>query len=342
MKRSLASDNFAGVHPDILKAISECNQGHEIAYGGDTVTKRATEKFKEHFGPNIEVFFVCNGTAANVLGLKAITLSHQAVLCASSAHINVDECGASENYVGCKLITLPHKDGKITIDALKPYLEAVGNQHHVQPKIISITQATELGTVYRPEEIREITKFAHAHGMYVHMDGARICNAAASLRKSLKEITADVGVDILSFGGTKNGLMFGEAVVFFNPTLAKEFAYIRKQGLHLTSKMRFISAQFIALLSNDLWLKNASHANAMAKLLADRLKQQMPQIPITHPVEINAVFAILPQKHIKPLQEQTFFWVWDSGQSEVRWMTAWDTQPEDIETFIALLKKLSI
>ncbi|MBS0651932.1 MAG: low specificity L-threonine aldolase [Verrucomicrobia bacterium] len=339
MNRSFASDNFAPVHPRIMQAIMDCNEGHQRAYGADEMTQEAVRLFQEHFGKDSDVYFVFNGTAANVLGLKAITHSHQTVFCSNVAHINVDECGAPENYTGCKLIVLPEQNGKLSIEHIRPYLVDRGVQHRSQPKVISITQTTELGTLYSPEEIKTIADFAHANGMLLHMDGARIGNAAAALKMPLRAFTRDLGVDILSFGGTKNGMMFGEAVIFFDRSLSKEFAYIRKQGMQLASKMRYLSAQFVALLSDGLWLKNASHANAMAQLLYRRIEEELPHIPLTREVEANAVFALLPKETIPALQEHTFFWVWDDAKGEVRWMTSWDTQPEDIEQFIAVVKQ---
>lgn len=321
-----------------MQAMIDCNTGHQRAYGSDSMTQEAVLLFQEHFGKDCDVYFVFNGTAANVLGLRAVTQSHHTIFCSNVAHINVDECGAPENFTGCKLIVLPEQNGKISIEHIRPFLVDRGVQHRSQPKIISITQATELGTLYMPEEIKAIADFAHANGMLLHMDGARISNAAAALNMSLRALTRDLGVDFLSFGGTKNGMMFGEAVVFFDRSLSKEFPYIRKQGMQLASKMRYISAQFIALLSDDLWLKNASHANAMAQLLASRLAEEVPHIPLTRRVEANAVFALLPREKIKVLQDHTFFWVWDDAKGEVRWMTSWDTQPGDIEQFIAVVK----
>ncbi|MBX3719543.1 MAG: low specificity L-threonine aldolase [Parachlamydiales bacterium] len=339
MNRSFASDNFAPVHPRIMQAIIDCNEGHQRAYGADEMTQEAVRLFQEQFGKDCDVYFVFNGTAANVLGLKTIAHSHQTVFCSNVAHINVDECGAPEKYTGCKLIVLPEQNGKISIEHIRPYLVDRGVQHRSQPKVVSITQATELGTLYAPEEIRAIADFAHANGMLLHMDGARIGNAAAALKMPLRALTRDLGVDVLSFGGTKNGMMFGEAVIFFDRSLSKEFPYIRKQGMQLASKMRYLSAQFVALLSDGLWLKNASHANAMAQLLYRRVQKELPDIPLTRQVEANAVFALLPKETIPALQEHTFFWVWDDAKGEVRWMTSWDTQPEDIEQFIAVVKQ---
>lgn len=338
-KKSFASDNNAGIHPEILTAIVNANQGHVVGYGDDEYTARAIKKFQEHFGNDIEVFFAFNGTGANVLGLKAITDSFNAIICAATAHLNVDECGAPEKFLGCKLLTVPTLNGKLTVDLVQRHVHGFGDQHHVQPKVISITQSTELGTVYAQAEIKALADFAHHHTMLLHMDGARIANAAASLSLPLRAITKDVGVDVLSFGGTKNGLMLGEAVIFFNKSLAKNFPYIRKQGMQLASKMRFISAQFIALLTNDLWLHNAAHANKMAKKLADSL-QQIPEIKITQEVMANGVFAIIPKELIAKLQEKYFFYVWNEERNEVRWMTSFDTTEEDIQNFVNFIVQI--
>jgi len=336
--RSFASDNNAGVHADVLKAIAAANDGHVVAYGDDPYTARAVKLFREHVGKDAEVYFVFGGTGANVLGLKAGTEAHNAIICAQTAHINVDECGAPEKFTGCKLLPINSPDGKIRVDQIKPLLHEVGFEHHVQPRVISVSQATEMGTVYTPRELLALGKFAHDNDMLLHVDGARIANAAASLKVKLKDITKDAGVDILSFGGAKNGMMYGEAVVFFDRSLAKNFKYTRKQGTHLPSKMRFISAQFEALLSNNLWRQNALHANAMAQLLAGELKK-IPQIKITQKVESNGVFAIVPQKYVALLQKHYFFYVWNEEISEVRFMTSFDTTEEDISAFVALVRK---
>jgi threonine aldolase len=337
--RSFANDNNAGVHPEIMAAMAAANDGHVVAYGDDPYTARAVARFREHFGRDTEVFFVFGGTGANVLGLKAATESHHAIICAETAHINVDECGAPEKFTGCKLIGVATKDGKIQVEQIKPLLHEVGFEHHVQPRVISVSQATEMGTVYTPRELKNLANFAHANGMLLHIDGARIANAAVSLNLKLKAITRDAGVDILSFGGAKNGMMYGEAVVFFDKTLAKDFKYTRKQGTHLPSKMRFISAQFEALLARDLWRENAKHANRMARVLADELAR-VPQITITQKVEANGVFAIVPKKYIPRLQKRYFFYVWNEQTSEVRLMTSFDTTEDDIKDFVALVKKI--
>ncbi len=336
--RQFGSDNFAGVHPDILKAISTANTGHCVAYGYDPLTEAAVKKFEEHFGDRIEVYFVFGGTGANVLGLNMLTDSFHAIVCAETAHINVDECGAPEKFTGCKLLTVPSADGKITVEQVAPLLASLGFEHHSQPKVISITQATEYGTVYAPEEIEALAAFAHEHDMYLHLDGARLCNAAAYLDVNLVDITKDVGVDVLSFGGTKNGLMFGEAVIFFKRSLAKNFKYFRKQSMQLLSKMRFISAQFEAYLSNDLWLKNARHSNEMAQLLANELGK-IPDITITQKVEANAVFGVMPPDVIPVVQEQYTFYVWNEQTSEVRLMTSFDTTKKDVKNFVKAVKE---
>lgn len=338
VRREFASDNNAGVHPDIMKAMQETNVGHTIAYGDDPYTAEAVNVFKSHFGEEIEVYFVFNGTAANVLGIKALTDSYHSVICSDVAHLHVDECGAPEKYTGCKLLTVPSPDGKLTPEGVRTHLHGFGFEHHAQPKIISITQSTEMGTVYQNSEIKKLADLAHSADMYLHVDGARIANAAAHLNCGFREMITDTGVDVLSFGGTKNGLMLGEAVVFLKPEKVPHFKYVRKQGMQLGSKMRFISAQFSALLSGDLWLKNARHSNAMARLLAEKISH-IPAVKITQPVEANAVFAVIPGESIAPLQEKFFFYIWNETTSEVRWMTAFDTTPQDIEAFVAEVER---
>ena len=337
MKRSFASDNNAGIHPDVLAAISSVNVGHVVGYGDDRYTQSAIEKFREHFGGAVDVYFVFGGTGANVLGLQAITRPYNSILCTDVAHINTDECGAPEKFTGCKLVTVSGSDGKISVAEVQSLLHGLGDQHHVQPKVISISQSTELGTVYTPAEIKTLGDLAHRNQMLLHMDGARISNAAASLRVPLKALTADVGVDVLSFGGTKNGMMYGEAVIFFDRALSQDLKYIRKQGMQLASKMRFISAQFSALLSNDLWYRNAEHANQMAKRLAQEVRR-LRNVRITQKVEANGVFAIVPRETLPALLKEYFFYVWNEASSEVRWMTSFDTTEEDIESFVGLLR----
>ncbi|MBP1931251.1 threonine aldolase family protein [Ammoniphilus resinae] len=338
-KKSFASDNYAGIHPEVLQAIIEANTGHVGSYGKDSYTEQAIEKFKEHFGEQSEVYFVFNGTAANVLSLQALTRSYHAVLCAETAHIYTDECGAPEKFTGSKLIPIPSGNGKLNVEQLGDYLEATGEQHHSQPKVISISQTTEMGTLYTPQEVMAIAEFAHQHGLYLHMDGSRLANAAASLGCKLRDITTDVGVDVLSFGGTKNGMMIGEAVVFLRNGLSEEFKYIRKQGMQLGSKMRFISAQFLAMLKNDLWRRNAQQANEMASLLAKRM-QKIPQIQITQEVQANAIFAMIPSEYIPVLQESHFFYVWSEQESVVRIMTSFDTTSENIHRFAEEMEKV--
>lgn len=337
--KSFASDNNSGVHPDILQSIIEANKGDAVGYSDDKYTKKAIKKFKEIFGEDTDVYFVFTGTGANIIGLKSITNTFNSIICAETAHINVDECGAPEIFTGCKLLPIPTKDGKINVEKIKCHIHDIGFEHHSQPKVVSITNTTELGTLYSCEEIKKISNYVHANNMYLHMDGARISNASASLKKGLKEITKDAGVDVLSFGGTKNGMMYGEAVLFFNKKLSENTKYFRKQSSQLCSKMRFISAQFIKFFENDLWLKNATHSNKMAKLLEEKLKD-IPEITITQKVESNSVFAIVPQKYIKKLQEKYFFYIWDENKSEVRWMTSYDTEEKDIDNFVSAIKNI--
>ncbi|HLL55294.1 MAG TPA: low specificity L-threonine aldolase [Myxococcaceae bacterium] len=338
-KRGFASDNNAGIHPTILEAIARANVGHAVAYGADPWTDRAMTAFRAHFGEQAEVHFVFNGTGANVLGLSALTRPYHSVICAESAHINVDECGAPEKFTGCKLVDVPTLDGKLTPELVQSKIHGVGEQHHTQPRVVSISQSTEMGTLYSPAEIKALAEVAHRNGLYLHMDGARIANAAASLDVPLRALTTDCGVDVLSFGGTKNGLMMGEAVVVLEPGLAPDFRFLRKQGMQLASKMRFVAAQFEALLTNDLWLKNARHANAMAALLAKEVAG-VPGVRVTRAPAANAVFAAMPADLIPALQEYSFFYVWDPSASEVRWMASFDSTEEDIRSFVAKLKEL--
>jgi threonine aldolase len=336
--RSFASDNNAGVHPEVLKAISAVNQGHAVGYGDDPYTASAERHFNRHFGDDVAVFFVFNGTAANCLSLKALTNPYHAVICAEGAHIYVDECGAPEKLTGCKLIPIPAPIGKLTVAAVRAAYHGIGDQHHVQPRVISITQATEVGTVYKPAEIRALADFAHDRQMFLHVDGARIANAAASLGKTLSECTRDVGVDVLSFGATKNGGMGAEAVVFFDPKLAGDFKFYRKQGMQLASKMRYLSAQFDALFKDDLGLKNARHSNRMAQLLKRELSN-IPAVKIVYPVEANGVFARIPRSAIPKLLKRYFFYPWDAEESVVRWMCSWDTTESDVKQFVEFVGK---
>ena len=330
--RSFASDNNAGVHPEILQAIAAANRGHAVGYGDDPYTESAVRKFKQHFGPDIDVFIVFNGTAANCLSLKALTNSYHAVICSEAAHIYTDECGAPEKFTGCKLIPIPTRDGKLTVESVSHAYHGIDDPHHVQPRVISITQSTEVGTVYKPAEIKALARFAHERGMFLHVDGARIANAAASLGQTLRQATRDLGVDVLSFGGTKNGAIGAEAVVFFDKKLGHDFLYLRKQGMQLASKMRFISAQLDTLLTGDLWLKSAQHANRMARLLQKRLAEIL-QVKIVYKVEANGVFAKIPRPAIARLQKRYFFYVWNEQQSVVRWMCSFDTTEQDVKQF---------
>jgi len=336
--RSFASDNNAGVHPEVLKAIAAANQGHVVGYGDDPYTHSAVSQFKRRFGNDIEVFFVFNGTAANCLGLKALTNSYHAVICAEAAHICVDECGAPEKFTGCKLIPIPTKEGKLTVEAVRAAYHGIGVEHHVQPRVVAITQCTEVGAVYKEDEVRRLASFAHERGMFLHMDGARIANAAASLGLDLRQATRDLGVDVLSFGATKNGGMGAEAVVFFDPKLAADFKFYRKQGMQLASKMRFLSAQFEALFKDELWLRNAQHSNRMAQLLKRELSK-IPQVKIAYKVEANGVFAKLPRRAIAKLQKRYFFYMWDDAQSMVRWMCSWDTTEADVKQFVDFVRR---
>ncbi len=340
IKKGFASDNNAGAHPQVVAALIEANQGHAIGYGGDELTHEVEQTFKNIFGEKTSVYLVFTGTAANALGIMAAGRSYHSVICTDTAHINVDECGAPEKITGSKVISVPHENGKLLPERIKPHLHGFGFEHHSQPGIISISQVTELGTVYKPDEIRALADLAHDYGMKLHIDGARIANAAASLGLSFKEITVDCGVDLMSFGGTKNGLIMGEALLFFDSELDSGFKYLRKQNMQLFSKMRFVSAQFKAYFRDDLWLTSAKHANKMARLLAQNL-ESIKEVQITRPVEANGVFAIIPQHWIAPLQEKYFFYIWDEMKSEVRWMTSFDTTEEDIERFTQAIWELA-
>lgn len=337
MKKSFASDNNSGIHPDILRAINDVNQAdHCLAYGQDSHTLAALCKFRSLFGEDSEAFFVMTGTGANVLALQAITKPYQAVICAETAHVNVDECGAPEKFTGCKLLTVPTKDGKITVDGIADCLRGVGDEHHVQPAVVSITQATEYGTVYAPDEIRGISHFTRDHGMLLHMDGARFSNARARFpAMAIRDMTFGMGVDVLSFGGTKNGMLFGEAVVFRNHGLAKDFKFIRKQGMQLASKMRFISAQFNVFLGEFFMLHNATQANQMAQLLAIKISP-VNGVDITQKVESNAVFVKMPREVVDKLLEQFDFYVWnenDPRNPEIRLMCSFDMVEADVSNF---------
>jgi len=338
-KRGFASDNNAGIHPEIMKAIEMANNGHVVAYGSDIYTERAVRKFREKFGDDIDVYFVFLGTAANVLSLDAVTRPYNSIITAQTAHLHEDECGAPERFTGCKVITIETEDGKLRINDIAKEMYAIGFEHHSQPKVISITQSTEVGTVYKIEEIRELADWAHKNNMLLHIDGARISNAAIFLNKEFREFTRDAGADILSFGGTKNGMMYGEAIIFFNKKYSEDFKYRRKQGMQLASKMRFISAQFERYLTDNFCLELAAHSNKMAKILEKEVRNILG-IKITQPVQSNMVFAVIPKEITEALQKEYFFYVRNEIKNEVRWMCAWDTTEEDIMGFTHVLKNL--
>ena len=330
--RGFASDNYAAAHPAVLQAMVDVNEGHQVAYGEDDSTKQLSVLIKQHFGESAEVFPVFNGTGSNVAALSALMERWEAVICASSAHINMDEGGAPEKVAGLKLWTVPTPDGKLTPELIESQAYGFGDVHRSQPKVVSITQSSEYGTVYSVSEIKAITDFAHSHGMFVHLDGARISNAAASLNLPFRAFTTDVGVDVVSFGGTKNGAIAAEAVIALNPRVAEALPFIRKSYMQLASKMRFSSAQLVALLSNDLWLQNAKHSNQMAQLLFKEVSA-IPGVTVTKPVQANAVFAILPPEVTERLQKRFRFYVWDPATGEVRWMCSWDTTEDDVRLF---------
>jgi len=335
--RSFASDNWSGVHPVIMDALINANVGHHAAYGDDDYTKYAQELFRSVFGPKSSAYFVFTGTAANILALENTSHSFSAIICSEHAHINVDECGAMEKHTGAKLIALPTNNGKIRPEQIKPHIKTERFPHQSEPAVISITQVTELGTVYSLEEIKALADLAHENGLYLHVDGARISNAAEALHTDFKTMITDTGVDILSFGGTKAGMMFGEAVVFLKPELDKYFGLYRKQAMQLSSKMHYIAAQFIALLTKDLWKQNAANANAMARYLADSLKQ-FPEITLTQEVQSNGIWAIIPEELAGKMQKAQFFYPWDEKKSEYRIMTSWDTSQKEIDDFIKAIK----
>jgi threonine aldolase len=335
--RGFASDNNSGIHPKILKAIEMANVGHAVGYGDDIYTEKAKALFRKEFGGETEVFFALTGTGANILSIQTLCHSFNSILCAETAHIHVDECGAPEKFTGSKLIPIPSTNGKVVPEELVKKLHGFDFEHHSQPGLLSISQVTEMGTVYTVEEIKVLSKIVHELGMYLHMDGARISNAAVSLGINFREFTKDAGVDILSFGGTKNGLMLGEAVLIFNPSLARHTKYYRKQAAQLYSKMRFVSTQFIPYLQEEIWKTNAKHSNEMARLLADSISG-INAIKITQKVEANGVFAILPKEIIPIIRKDYFFYDWDESKGEVRWMTSFDTTEDDVLKMVALLK----
>lgn len=336
--RGFASDNYAGIHPEILEAMARVNVAHQPAYGDDEETQRLAELVRDEFGPDATVYPVFNGTGANVVALSAICQRWEAVICADTAHINCDEGGAPEKVAGLKLHLIPTPDGKLTPDLIDLQAWGFGDVHRAQPRAVSITQSTELGTVYSPDEVRRLADHAHHHGLALHMDGARIANAAAALGVSLREITTDSGVDVLSFGGTKNGAMMGEAVVVLNPEYADAVPFLRKSTMQLSSKMRFVSAQLSALLTDQLWRRNAEHANAMARRLESAVRD-IPGLTLTRAVQANAVFPILPGTVTERLQQRFRFYTWNQQTGEVRWMCSWDTTEADVDAFAAAVRE---
>ncbi len=340
MKRGFGSDNHSGVHPQILQSIAQANVEHAPSYGTDDWTEAACDEFRKHFGSEAQVFFVFNGTAANVTALRALTRPYQSVLCSDVAHINVDECGAPEQMAGCKLIPIPSINGKLTVAELEKAFIRRGDQHYSQAQVLSVTQPTEFGTIYSMEELKELVTWAKSKKLYVHIDGSRIANAALYLNKGFKEFTTDIGVDVVSFGGTKNGLLMGEAVIFLNKALAHDFKYIRKQSSQLPSKSRFIACQFSTYFQDDLWKKIAGNSLDRAQELFEAVRS-IPQVTVREKPQSNAVFATIPASWVKVLREKYFFYVWDENTFECRWMTSWDTKSEDIQGFAQSLKELA-
>jgi threonine aldolase len=329
---SFASDNVAGAHPKVIEALIAANKGSSPPYGEDPWTRQAIEKFRELLAPEVEVLFTYGGTGSNVVALQSLLAPHEAVICPATAHVNVDECGAPERFTGAKLIDIPSSDGKLHADSIHEVLRPAHGEHNVTPKLLAISQVTELGTVYTRDQIAELAQLAHTNGLLLYVDGARIASAAAALRCSLRELTLDAGVDALTFGGTKNGMLFGEAVIFLRPELAARARFARKQAGQLASKMRFISAQFDALLTDDLWLTNAAHANNMAGKLAGRLAD-IPHVELERAPEANSVFARVPTPALEALQDWSFFWTWEPAANTVRWMTSFATTGHDVRRF---------
>ena len=336
--RGFASDNYAGIHPEVLAAIVRVNDGHAVAYGDDDETARLGDLVREHFGAQAQVFPVFNGTGANVVALQSICRPWEAVICAETAHVNVDEGGAPETVAGLKLWTTPTVDGLLTIEAIDRHAVRFGDVHRSQQAVVTVTQSSELGTAYSLDHLGALVEHVHSLGMKVHLDGARIANATASLGVTLRQATTDLGIDILSFGGTKNGAMGAEAVIVLEPSLAYAVPFLRKSSMQLASKMRFISAQLSALLTHDLWHRNASHANGMAQRLLEGVRA-IPGVTIARRVDANAVFAILPRDVTARLQEHYRFYEWDEATGEVRWMCSWDTTADDIDGFVAAIAR---
>ena len=339
LKRGFASDNNSGVHPAVMKELERTNRGHVVGYGDDPFTARATELLRKELGEQTEIYFVFTGTGANVMGLAGVTRPWNSLITAYTAHIEQDECGAPERFTGCKVLTVDTPDGKLRPEYLEKHMHGFGFEHHSQPAVISVSQATEMGTVYTATELRTLADYAHSHGMLLHMDGARIANAAVTLGLSFRAFTTDAGVDLLSFGGTKNGMMYGEAVCFLRPEVAEGFKYIRKQGMQLASKMRFIAAQYIAYLAQGVWKECATHSNTMALELEKKLRQ-IHGVKITQKVEANGIFVIMPRDVAERLSREYFFYPWNEQASEYRLMTSWDTTSDDITRFAELLEDI--
>jgi len=337
--RSFASDNASGVHPEVMDALVAANVDHALAYGDDEWSARATQRFRDLFGAPVEVCFVWGGTGANVVSLQSLVRPWSAVVCTANAHIAVDECGAPERFTGSKLLTFPSDDGKLTPADIEASQAGRGDEHHAQATVVSVTQSTECGTLYTVAELTALCEAAHGFGMTVHLDGARLGNAVAALDCNVRALTIDAGIDVVSFGGTKNGMMYGEAVVFCDPALGADMKFVRKQATQLPSKMRFVAAQFDALLTDDLWIRNAAHANAMAQRLAAAVRD-IPGVVLAREPAVNSVFVRLPAEAIPRLQAESFFWTWDETVDEVRWMTSFDTTAEDIDAFAAIVRRV--
>jgi len=337
--RSFASDNNSGVHPQIIQAIIDANQDHAVGYGDDEWTRKADSIFRKIFGEDVQPYYVFNGTGSNLTALQALTRSYQSIICADTAHIYSDECGAPAKATAAVLRPLLTPNGKLTPELIATELHELGVQHHSQPRVISISQSTEMGTVYTAEELATLCNFAHSHNLYVHMDGSRLANACAHLGIGLRELSRDCGVDILSFGGTKNGMMMGEAVVAFRPEWNESLMYLRKQSAQLYSKMRFLSAQYIAYFQDDLWLQNAKHSNAMAQYLYTQINN-LPGVSFTQKVEVNSLFLILPQDVIQKMMKHYFFYMWDEDTNEIRLVCSWDTTQRDVDAFADCLRTI--
>ena len=337
--RSFASDNNSGIHPQIIQAVIDANQGHAVGYGDDALTAEADAVFKKIFGDDVKPYFVFNGTGSNVVALQAVTSTYQSIICSKTAHIYSDECGAPAKATSAVLTALSTPDGKLTVDLVAAELHGLGVQHHSQPKVISISQSTEIGTVYTVEELKTLCNFAHSHNLYIHLDGSRLANACASLGVGMRELSRDCGVDILSLGGTKNGMMTGEAVIAFHPEWNERLMYYRKQSAQLYSKMRYFSAQYISYFKDDLWLQNAKHSNEMAQYLAKQI-QNLQGVKFTQKVSANSLFLILPKDVIRKMLEYYFFYMWNEETNEIRLVCSWDTTQADVDDFVNRLKTM--